>query len=216
MPNSHAIVAEQFDDREQQHEAASLGMWIFLGTEIMFFGGLFTGYTIYRNLYTTAFEAGSHLLNARIGAINTAVLIGSSLTMALAVHAAQTGNRKRLMTFLVSTMTLGGVFLYIKFILEWLHEYRDGLAPGLHFTYAGPQASHVALFFCFYFIMTGVHALHMIVGEGVMAVLLVMAWRGRFSEQSHNHIEIAGLYWHFIDIVWIFLFPLLYLLGAHF
>ncbi|MEJ2007022.1 MAG: cytochrome c oxidase subunit 3 family protein [Acidobacteriota bacterium] len=216
MPNSHAIVAEQFDDREQQHEAASLGMWIFLGTEIMFFGGLFAGYTVYRNLYTTAFEAGSHLLNAKIGALNTAVLICSSLTMALAVHAAQTGKRKRLMGFLVSTMVLGGVFLYIKFILEWLHEYRDGLAPGLHFTYSGPQASHVALFFCFYFLMTGVHALHMIVGEGIMTVLLIMAWRGKFSERSHNHIEIAGLYWHFIDIVWIFLFPLLYLLGAHF
>lgn len=216
MPNSQAIVAEQFDDREQQHEAASLGMWIFLGTEIMFFGGLFAGYTVYRNLYTTAFEAGSHLLNAKIGAFNTAVLICSSLTMALAVHAAQTGNRKKLMGFLISTMILGGVFLYIKFVLEWLHEYRDGLVPGLHFTYSGPQASHVALFFCFYFIMTGVHALHMIVGEGIMTVLLIMAWRGKFSKESHNHIEIAGLYWHFIDVVWIFLFPLLYLLGARF
>lgn len=216
MPNSQAIVAEQFDDREQQHEAASLGMWIFLGTEIMFFGGLFAGYTVYRNLYTTAFEAGSHLLNAKIGAFNTAVLICSSLTMALAVHAAQTGNRKKLMGFLISTMILGGVFLYIKFVLEWLHEYRDGLVPGLHFTYSGPQASHVALFFCFYFIMTGVHALHMIVGEGIMTVLLIMAWRGKFSKESHNHVEIAGLYWHFIDVVWIFLFPLLYLLGARF
>lgn len=191
-------------------------MWIFLGTEIMFFGGLFAGYTVYRNLYTTAFEAGSHLLNAKIGAFNTAVLICSSLTMALAVHAAQTGNRKKLMGFLISTMILGGVFLYIKFVLEWLHEYRDGLVPGLHFTYSGPQASHVALFFCFYFIMTGVHALHMIVGEGIMTVLLIMAWRGKFSKESHNHIEIAGLYWHFIDVVWIFLFPLLYLLGARF
>jgi len=191
-------------------------MWIFLGTEIMFFGAVFTAYTVYRNLYTTAFEEGSHLLNAPIGAFNTAVLICSSLTMALAVHAAQTGKRKRLITFLISTMILGGVFLYVKFILEWLHEYRDGLAPGLHFTYAGPQAAHVAMFFCFYFILTGIHATHMIVGEGIMAILLVMAWRGRFSEANHNHIEMFGLYWHFIDIVWIFLFPLLYLLGAHF
>ncbi len=191
-------------------------MWIFLATEIMFFGGLFTGYTVYRNLYTSGFETASHLLNAKLGAFNTAVLICSSLTMALAVHAAQTGKRKRLIAYLLSTMSLGLVFIYIKFILEWHHDYLAGLAPGLHFTYAGPQAPHVELFFCFYFVMTGVHALHMIVGEGIMAVLLVMAWRGRFSAEKYNPIEMMGLYWHFVDIVWIFLFPLLYLLGARF
>ncbi|HKT12938.1 MAG TPA: cytochrome c oxidase subunit 3 family protein [Terriglobia bacterium] len=216
MHNSESAVYEQFDDRTQQHEASNLGMWIFLATEIMFFGGVFTGYTVYRNLFMTAFEAGSHLLNARIGALNTVVLIGSSLTMALAVHAAQLGKRKLLMIFIVSTMCLGGVFLYIKFVLEWLHEYHDGLAPGLHWTYAGPQSGHVALFFVFYFILTGIHATHMIVGEGIMAVLLYMAWRGRFSKERYNPIEMFGLYWHFVDIVWIFLFPLLYLLGAHF
>jgi cytochrome c oxidase subunit III len=216
LSDSHTVVAEQFDDRIQQHEASNLGMWIFLATEIMFFGGLFTGYTIYRNLYTPAFETASHLLNAKIGALNTAVLICSSLTMALAVHAAQSGKRTRLIVFWLSTMALGGVFLYIKFILEWHHEYLDGLAPGLHFTYAGPYASRVGLFFCFYFLMTGVHALHMIVGEGVMTVLLIMAWRGAFSTERHNPIEMFGLYWHFIDIIWIFLFPLLYLLGARF
>ncbi|HET7214191.1 MAG TPA: cytochrome c oxidase subunit 3 family protein [Terriglobia bacterium] len=216
MHNSESVVYEQFDDRTQQHEASNLGMWIFLATEIMFFGGVFTGYTVYRNLFMTAFEAGSHLLNARIGALNTIVLIGSSLTMAMAVHAAQLGKRKLLMIFIVSTMCLGGVFLYIKFVLEWLHEYHDGLAPGLHWTYAGPQSGHVALFFVFYFILTGIHATHMIVGEGIMAVLLYMAWRGRFSKERYNPIEMFGLYWHFVDIVWIFLFPLLYLLGAHF
>jgi cytochrome c oxidase subunit 3 len=216
LHNSHAVVAEQFDDRTQQHEASNLGMWIFLATEIMFFGGLFTGYTIYRNLYTSAFETASHLLNAPLGAFNTAVLICSSLTMALAVHAAQTGKRKKLIAFLLSTMVLGLVFIYVKFVLEWHHDYVEGLAPGLHFTYAGPHASRVELFFCFYFIMTGVHALHMIVGEGVLTVLLVMAWRGAFSEERYNPIEMMGLYWHFVDIVWIFLFPLLYLLGARF
>lgn len=216
LHNSESAVYEQFDDRTQQHEASNLGMWIFLATEIMFFGGVFTGYTVYRNLFMTAFEAGSHLLNARIGALNTIVLIGSSLTMAMAVHAAQLGKRKLLMIFIVSTMCLGGVFLYIKFVLEWLHEYHDGLAPGLHWTYAGPQSGHVALFFVFYFILTGIHATHMIVGEGIMAVLLYMAWRGRFSKERYNPIEMFGLYWHFVDIVWIFLFPLLYLLGAHF
>ena len=216
LHNTQSVVYEQFDDRTQQHEASSLGMWIFLATEIMFFGAVFTAYTVYRNLFTTAFETGSHLLNARIGALNTAVLIGSSLTMALAVHAAQTGKRKRLMAFLVSTMFLGGVFLFIKFVLEWMHEYHDGLAPGLHWTYTGPQSGHVAMFFVFYFILTGIHATHMIVGEGIMAVLLYMAWKGRFSKERYNPIEMFGLYWHFVDIVWIFLFPLLYLLGAHF
>lgn len=216
LPETHAIVAEQFDDRVQQHEAASLGMWIFLSTEIMFFGGLFTGYSIYRYLYTQGFEIGSHFLNAKIGALNTAILICSSLTMALAVHAAQLGKRKRLITFLLATMVLGFVFIFIKFGLEWHHDYVDGFAPGLNFTYTGPQASHVQMFFCFYFIMTGVHALHMLVGEGVLAVLVIMAWRGAYSEQRYNPIEIMGLYWHFVDIVWIFLFPLLYLMGAHF
>ncbi|HEX5411599.1 MAG TPA: cytochrome c oxidase subunit 3 family protein [Terriglobia bacterium] len=211
-----SVVYEQFDDRTQQHEASSLGMWIFLATEIMFFGGVFTGYTVYRGLFPTGFSEGSHLLNARIGALNTAVLIGSSLTMALAVHAAQTGKRKLLMAFIVSTMVLGGVFLYIKFFLEWMHEYHEGLAPGLHFTYAGPQAGHVAMFFVFYFILTGIHATHMIVGEGIMVVLLVTAWRGGYSAERYNPIEMFGLYWHFVDIVWIFLFPLLYLYGAHF
>jgi len=191
-------------------------MWIFLATEIMFFGGLFTAYTVYRNIHTAAFETASHLLNAKLGAFNTAVLICSSLTMALAVQAAQMGKRKRLITYLLSTMALGLVFIYIKFILEWHHDFLEGLAPGLHFTYAGPHASRVELFFCFYFIMTGVHALHMIVGEGVMTVLLVMAWRGAFSQERYNPIEMMGLYWHFVDIVWIFLFPLLYLLGARF
>jgi cytochrome c oxidase subunit III len=216
LHNTQSVVYEQFDDRTQQHEASSLGMWIFLATEIMFFGAVFTAYTVYRNLFTTAFETGSHLLNARIGAFNTAVLICSSLTMALAVHAAQTGKRKRLMTFLVSTMILGGVFLYVKFVLEWMHEYHDGLAPGLHWTFAGPQSGHVAMFFVFYFVLTGIHATHMIVGEGIMTVLLVMAWRGRFSTDRYNPVEMFGLYWHFVDIVWIFLFPLLYLLGARF
>lgn len=216
LHNSQATFAEHFDDRTHQHEAANLGMWIFLATEIMFFGGLFAGYTVYRNLYTTAFETGSHLLNAKIGALNTAVLIGSSLTMAMAVHAAQTGKRIKLMVFIVATMILGAAFLLIKVLLEWVHDYHEGMVPGLHFTYTGPHAAHVGMFFLFYFLMTGVHALHMIVGEGILTVLLVMAWRGRFSPEKYNPIEMMGLYWHFVDIIWIFLFPLLYLLGAHF
>jgi cytochrome c oxidase subunit 3 len=191
-------------------------MWVFLATEVMFFGGLFAGYTIYRNLYQPGFEAGSHMLNVTIGAVNTAVLIGSSLTMALAVRAAQMGKRNALVTFLILTTALGLAFVLIKLTLEWRHDYLEGLAPGLNFTFAGPDAKSLELFFCFYFIMTGVHALHMMVGVGVLSVLLVQAWKGHFGPNHFNAVETAGLYWHFVDIVWIFLFPLLYLIGGRY
>ena len=211
-----AVLAEQFDDAEQQHETASLGMWVFLATEVMFFGGLFTGYTIFRTLYLPGFVAGSHHLNVTIGAINTAILICSSLTMALGVHAAQLGKRKPLMAYLVSTMVLGIAFILIKILLEWRHDYYEHLAPGINFAYFGPHAKHVELFFFFYFVMTGVHALHMIVGVGILTVLLIMAWRGKFSSGYYNPVEMTGLYWHFVDIIWIFLFPLLYLVGGRY
>ncbi len=208
--------AHQFEDLEQQHEAASLGMWVFLATEVMFFGGLFAGYTIYRKLYQPGFIEGSHLLNVTIGAINTVVLICSSLTMALAVRAAQLGKRKAIVTFLLLTMALGLAFVVIKLTLEWHHDYLEGFAPGLNFTFSGPHAKAVELFFCFYFLMTGVHALHMVIGLGVLSVLVVQAWRGRYGPLHYNAVETAGLYWHFVDIVWIFLFPLLYLIGGRY
>ena len=164
--HASSALAHQFEDLEQQHEAASFGMWIFLATEVMFFGGLFASYTIYRNLYMPGFEAGSHMLNVTIGAINTAILIGSSLTMAMAVRAAQMGKRNALMTFLIMTILLGLAFVLIKLTLEWRHDYLEGLAPGVNFTFAGAHAKSVELFFFFYFAMTGVHALHMVVGVG--------------------------------------------------
>jgi cytochrome c oxidase subunit 3 len=218
LADSHAsgTLAHQFEDLEQQHEAASLGMWVFLATEVMFFGGLFAGYTIYRNLYMPGFIAGSHLLNVAIGATNTAVLICSSLTMALAVRAAQMGKRNALVTFLVLTIFLGLAFILIKLTLEWRHDYHEGLAPGLHFIFAGPNAKAVELFFCFYFIMTGVHALHMVVGVGILLVLVVLGRKGHFGPDHYNAVETAGLYWHFVDIIWIFLFPLLYLIGGRY
>ena len=218
MVDRHAAssLAHQFEDLDQQHEAASFGMWIFLATEVMFFGGLFAGYTIYRNLYLPGFVAGSHLLNVTIGAINTAVLIGSSFTMALAVRSAQTGKRNALVTFLILTILLGLTFVILKLTLEWRHDYLEGLAPGLNFTFAGPNAKSLQLFFCFYFIMTGVHALHMVVGVGILGFLLVQAWKGRYGPDRFNVVEGAGLYWHFVDIVWIFLFPLLYLIGGRY
>ena len=217
MSEAHAtLVAEQFDDVVQQHQAASLGMWVFLATEVLFFGGLLASYTIYRFMYLPAFEAGSRHLDVVWGATNTAVLICSSLTMALAVRAAQLGKKKHLITFLVVTLIFGLMFLFIKFAFEWRHEYLDHLAPGVNFSFTGPHARHIELFMIFYFALTGLHALHMIIGVGVLTGLIILASRNAFSKDRFNAVEIAGLYWHFVDIVWIFLFPLLYLIGGRY
>jgi cytochrome c oxidase subunit 3 len=207
-------VAHQFDDIEQQHEASSLGMWTFLVTEFMFFGGMFLGYTVYRSIYSVTFVEASNHLDVVLGTINTAVLIASSLSVALAVHAAQQSQRKALLGFLLLTMLLALVFLGIKFA-EYYHKYEEHLIPGLTFKYEGENPARAALFFSFYFAMTGMHALHMIIGIGIFLVLVLNAWRGRYSEVYYTPVELAGLYWHFVDIVWIFLFPLFYLLGRH-
>jgi cytochrome c oxidase subunit 3 len=177
---------------------------------------VFMAYIVYRALHLDAFIAGSHLLNVTFGATNTAVLICSSLTMAMAIHSAQTGkSRGTIVTYLILTMLLGIAFLAIKFTFEWHHDWVEGLVPGLHFTYSGPHAPGVQLFFCFYFFMTGLHALHMFIGLGLLTTLTVMAHRGRFNSEYFAPLEVSGLYWHFVDIVWIFLFPLLYLIGRH-
>jgi cytochrome c oxidase subunit III len=207
-------LAGQFDDLEQQKEASTLGMWIFLSTEVLFFGGVFAAYLIYRNWYADAFQAGSHELVVWAGATNTAVLITSSLTMALAVHAAQLGERRRLMLFLALTMTLGFVFLGIK-AFEYYTEWVEGHMPGPAFRFDPALARHAQIFFSLYFTMTALHALHMIVGLGVLAVMLWWAYRGIVTAEYNTPIEVSGLYWHFVDIVWIFLFPLLYLIGRH-
>jgi len=204
----------QFDDAAQQYEASALGMWVFLVTEIMFFGGLFTAYVAYRTAYSGAFGAASEHLDLTLGAINTAVLIASSLTMALAVHSSQVGKRNALMIFLLLTMLFGSVFLGIKAV-EYADKFHHGLVPGPYFTYTGPDANQAQLFFSLYFAMTGVHALHMIIGLGILAVLVLQARKGRFGTRYHTPIELTGLYWHFVDIIWIFLFPLLYLIERH-
>jgi cytochrome c oxidase subunit III len=205
-----------FDDMEQQHDAGSFGMWVFLATEVLFFGGMFASYIYYRLQYLPAFEAGSHLLEVKYGATNTAVLIASSLTMALAIRSAQIGRRKAQVFFLLLTMLLGAAFLGIKFTLEWAHDYHAHLMPGFGFHYPGQLGPGIEMFFCFYFFMTGLHALHMIVGIGILSVLTIMAIRGRFRPDYYTPLEIAGLYWHFVDIIWIFLFPLLYLIGGRY
>jgi len=208
-------LAHHFDDLAQQKDAASLGMWAFLVTEIMFFGGLFLGYVVYRSWYAEAFHLGSHHLDWKLGAINTAVLICSSLTMALAIHAAQVGARRATqVAYLIATMVLGAAFLGIKGVEYW-HKWVDHLVPGPSFQFEGPELPHVRIFYSFYFVMTGVHAFHMIVGIGIMLWVTLKASRGQFTPKSHTLLEMAGLYWHFVDVVWIFLFPLLYLIGRH-
>jgi cytochrome c oxidase subunit III len=209
-----AGLAHHFDTPAQQREAAALGMWVFLATEIMFFGGLFAAYVVYRGSFGRAFAAASRHLDIALGTTNTAVLIASSLTMALAVRGAQTGRRRSLALFLSLTMVLGSIFLGIK-MHEYHHKWVEHLVPGAGFAFPGAEARHAEIFYCLYFGMTGLHALHMIVGIGVLLVMLVLGVRGRFTPGNHNAVECAGLYWHFIDIVWIFLFPLLYLVGRH-
>jgi cytochrome c oxidase subunit III len=210
------FVAHQFDDREQQTEAVSLGMWAFLVQEILFFGGLFTGYTVYRSYYPDSFIAGSHHLDILLGGFNTVVLIGSSLTMAMAVWAAQNSKKNQLVLFLILTLVLGSVFLGVK-IIEYTDKFNHHLIPGWNFlwTEAAGHPKHVQIFYSFYFVMTGMHALHMIIGAGIIIPIIVMAMRGKFHKDYFAPVEVFGLYWHFVDIVWIFLFPLLYLIGRH-
>jgi cytochrome c oxidase subunit III len=209
-----SVLEHHFRDLEQQRDASTLGMWIFLATEVMFFGVLFMGYTAYRVVYYESFAEGSHHLKLLLGSINTAVLLSSSLTMALAIHAAQLGRRKALVGFLLVTMLLGAVFLGIK-ALEYYYEYEEHLVPGLNFAFSGPNPGHVEIFFILYFFMTGLHAFHLTVGIGLVAVMAFLAWRGRYTSEYHTPVELTGLYWHFVDVIWVFLFPLLYLIDLY-
>jgi cytochrome c oxidase subunit 3 len=209
----HVALQHHFDTLEQQQHAAQLGMWVFLMTEVLFFGGLFMAYTVYRTWYPDMFIAASHHLSIPLGAANTAVLIGSSLTMAMAVHTAQLGHRRATVMFLILTMVLGSVFLGVK-VVEYADKFHHHLVPGPNFEFAAPFTQTAQLYFSLYFAMTGLHALHMIVGIGIMTVITIQAWKGKFSADWYTPVEITGLYWHFVDIVWIFLFPLLYLIGG--
>ncbi len=217
-PNHPSRLAHHFDSYAQQRESSTLGMWLFLVTEIMFFGGMFLAYTLYRREFPLAFQAGSHELDIKLGVFNTAVLIGSSLTMAMAVRSAQLSRRKAIVWFLIATMVLGGIFLGVK-VIEYSEKFHHHHVPGpsFHFEgegrFEGVPENNVQMFFSLYFAMTGTHALHMIIGIGIMLFMLRPAWRGRWNADNHNLVEGFGLYWHFVDIIWIFLFPLLYLIG---
>ena len=208
------LVREHFSTAEQQRETETLGMWIFLATEVMFFGGLFVSFTVYRMYYPQAFGTGSAGMNIVLGSINTAVLITSSFTMAMAVHSAEVGNQRLLTILLIVTMLLGCVFLGIKFT-EYYQHFLEHRMPGVWFDYAGPDASKVQMFFVFYYFMTGLHALHMVVGIGVLLVILGRAMAGSFSAEWPTPVAMAGLYWSFVDIIWVFLFAIFYLQGLH-
>jgi cytochrome c oxidase subunit 3 len=197
-----------------QREASALGMWVFLVTEVLFFGGMFTAYVVYRAAYRHDFEGASNLLDIKLGAFNTAVLLMSSLTMALAVWASSLGKRKLIILFLLATMALGTVFLGVK-VVEYKQKFDHHEVPGAHFVVPEGLGKPSEMFFSLYFCMTGLHALHMIIGLGLLAWLVLKARRGEFTAAYNTPVDMVGLYWHFVDIVWIFLFPLLYLLGRH-
>jgi cytochrome c oxidase subunit 3 len=221
LPVTHEPSAEathlrhHFATPEQQMDAATLGMWTFLITEVLFFGGMFAAYAVYRAMYPAAFASTSRYMDVVLGGTNTAVLICSSLTMALAVRAAQLSKQRDLILFVILTMIFGSIFLGIKWI-EWHSKWVEHLVPGFNFQYDQRQFVHNAqILFFLYFAMTGMHALHMIIGVGLLTFLLVQAIRRVFNANYFAPVEMIGLYWHFVDIVWIFLFPLLYLIGQN-
>jgi cytochrome c oxidase subunit 3 len=234
--HGHPALQHHFENMEQQREAGTLGMWIFLVTEIMFFGGMFLAYTLYRSTYPAAFASASNHLDITLGAFNTAVLIFSSFTMALSVYFTQVGKRNPQIICLILTLVLGLTFLGVKAV-EYKDKWDSHLIPGKLFAshefgpkvqlpgqpedhhaitlLPGATLKQVEMFYWIYFAMTGMHALHMIIGAGLLTYLLIFALKGRFDPEYHSPVEVIGLYWHFVDIVWIFLFPLLYLLGRH-
>jgi cytochrome c oxidase subunit 3 len=209
-------LAHHFADVQQQREANELGMWLFLVTEFMFFGGIFLAYLVYRSRYPEAFAIGSQSMDFWLGTINTFVLLTSSLTMALAVHASNIKRRLLLAVLLLATIALGLVFLAIKGYEYW-HKYEEQHIPFLHlpFAYADdPNARGLETFFNLYFLMTGFHALHMVIGMGLLLSLLIAALRGRLLREDSIYVHNVGLYWHFVDLVWVYLFPFLYLVAA--
>lgn len=207
-------LAHHFDSYEQQKDSSTLGMWTFLVTEILFFGGLFAAYGLYRTSFPDAFREGSHELDITLGCFNTVVLIASSLTMALAVRGGQIGRSRFAAAMLALTMALGTVFLVVKGF-EYHDKFVHHHVPGPAFHFEGPEANHVQMFFVIYFAMTGLHALHMIIGIVLVGYVALRAWSGAYTPANYNFLEGTGLYWHFVDLVWIFLFPLLYLIGRH-
>ena len=202
-----------FVSSEQQFDAAKMGMWMFLVTEILLFSGMFVAYTVYRAWHPEVFVGASALLDWKLGALNTVVLLTSSLTVALAVRSAQTDNQKWLVRNLWLTVALAFVFLIIKYF-EYSHKFHEGTLPGPNYTFgglAGVEGTYAPIFFGIYFVMTGIHGFHVVVGILVISVVAVMAMKGRYNSEYYTYVETSALYWHLVDLIWIFLFPLLYL-----
>jgi cytochrome c oxidase subunit 3 len=215
MPAEPAT-AHQFEDQAQQREAATLGMWVFLATEILFFGAMFAGYTVYRFANPQAWKEASRHTLITLGTCNTALLLVSSLTMVLGVRAIELGLRRVAARWLWCTAALGTAFLIVKGF-EYRHEILEGLLPGASFHMEGPGGKHAEMFFYIYFLMTGVHALHVTIGVVMLAIFAIRlhATHHDAVQLSPAAVDLLGLYWHFVDIVWVFLFPLLYLAGRH-
>ena len=224
-----------FETVDQQFDATNFAMWLFLLTEIMFFGGLFTAYLIMRNWYYPAFVAASHQLQIKWGTANTAVLIASSFTMAMGVWSAEVRRRKSLLIYLGLTLLFGLTFLGIKYI-EWHEKWEKHHIPGIHYSvqsFVNPQsdpevwneyhdkplqadmAQKTEEYFFLYFAMTGMHALHMVIGVGILVFMIFRAKAGAYTTGHVTFVENFGLYWHFVDIIWIYLFALLYLISRH-
>ncbi len=200
-----------FVDSDQQFESAKMGMWIFLVTEILFFGGLFAAYIVFRSWYPELFLLASDHLDTFWGAVNTVVLISSSLTVAMAIRSAQLNQQKGIIINLAITIALAFVFMVIKYF-EYTEKFAVGIFPGGYYTYEGIAHDQANIFFSIYYMMTGLHGIHVVVGIGLMVWLLLRARKGHFSSEYYTPVEITGLYWHLVDIIWIFLFPLLYLI----
>jgi cytochrome c oxidase subunit 3 len=205
-------VAHHFSDAGQQREAAKLGMWLFLLTEILLFGGVLVAYAVYRAWHPELFFNAHKLLNVWLGGVNTVVLIASSLTVALAIRSLQIGKPKAALIHLGITIALACVFLVIKYF-EYSHKIHLGQLPGSFYTYKGLEGTHPHVFFSIYFLLTGIHGLHVLIGIGLLTWMLVKTAKGRFSPSYYTPVELSGLYWHLVDIIWIYLFPLLYLIG---
>jgi cytochrome c oxidase subunit 3 len=211
-PVHNPFLQHHFAEMEQQAETSKLGMWLFLVTEVLLFGGLFVGYGIMAGKHHEAFRAAHEHLDRVLGTLNTVVLLLSSFTMVMAVLSARENRRKGLIVFLITTMALAGVFLGIKYF-EYSHKFHDGLLPGKYYSHQGDAVPGQFMFFSFYFMMTGLHGLHIVGGMAAMGWVLKRALAGHFSRSYYAPVDLVGLYWHLVDMIWIYLFPLLYLVG---
>ncbi len=200
-----------FHTKEQQFDTSKIGMWLFLTTEILLFGGLFVGFALMQQKYPDAFLAAHHHLDRTLGALNTVVLLVSSFTMVMAVWAAQTNRKKLLIALLIATMACAFIFLGVKYF-EYSHKFHEGLLPGKFYSHEGDTVPNQFVFFSFYFMMTGLHGFHILGGIVAITWLLVRAIRGDFGSGYYTPVDLVGLYWHLVDMIWIYLFPLLYLI----